>query len=153
MLRNSSAELLGAKSMIDLAVATHLEIEAEVRYWEDATVNGVVDTDGTLIPGRSEDLWKVRMSLADGKIEDWPDATTASIHYKICDAGEYWLTDRTGCRLSKWHSYYVPADFLCHGRGRHSDYIIMTIVEGGFIENYVRPSIEDSDWHIIANAS
>ena len=139
--------------MIDISAATHLEIEAEVRYWEDATVNGVVDGDGILIPGRSEELWKVRMSIADGKIEDWPDATTASIHYKICDAGEYWLTDRTGRRLAKWRSSYVPADFLCHGRGRHSDYIIMTIGEGGCIEGYGKPSIDDRDWHFIADAS
>ena len=139
--------------MIDISAATHLEVEAEVRYWEDATVNGVVDSDGILIPGRSEDLWKVRMNVFEGKIEDWPGAMRASIHYKVCDAGDYWLTDRAGCRLAKWRSCYVPADFLCHGRDRHSDYIIMTIDEGGFIENYVRPSIEDSDWHIIANAS
>ena len=44
-------------SEITLAVATttrvpvkYLRAECGVRYWEDATVNGVEDTDGKLIP-------------------------------------------------------------------------------------------------------
>lgn len=30
--------------------ARYLEVCAQVRYWEDATVNGAEDADGTLIP-------------------------------------------------------------------------------------------------------
>ena len=62
--------------------ATHIEVEAEVRYWEDAAVNGVVDADGSLIPGRAGDLWKVRIDLAAGRIEAWPEGTEARIHYR-----------------------------------------------------------------------
>ena len=37
--------------MNDIATrAVYLEVEAEVRYWEDATVNGQEDEAGTLIP-------------------------------------------------------------------------------------------------------
>jgi hypothetical protein len=34
---------------------THLHVKAGVRYWEDATVNGEEDTDGSFIPFRNED--------------------------------------------------------------------------------------------------
>jgi hypothetical protein len=27
--------------------ATYIEVRAQVRYWEDATINGTEDTDGT----------------------------------------------------------------------------------------------------------
>ena len=30
--------------------ATYIEVSAGVRYWEDATINGATDTDGTLTP-------------------------------------------------------------------------------------------------------
>ena len=45
---------------------THLVVNAAVRYWEDATVNGAEDVDGTLIPGREGDLWKARINLETG---------------------------------------------------------------------------------------
>jgi hypothetical protein len=37
--------------------ATYIEVSAGVRYWEDATVNGTEDADGTLIPARKGDTW------------------------------------------------------------------------------------------------
>lgn len=33
-----------------LEQATHIEVESAVRYWEDATVNGMEDSDGSRIP-------------------------------------------------------------------------------------------------------
>jgi len=35
---------------------THLKVKCGARYWEDATVNGVEDTEGLLIPLRDEYL-------------------------------------------------------------------------------------------------
>ena len=37
--------------------ATYIEVSAEVRYWEDATINGTEDTDGTLTPLRKDACW------------------------------------------------------------------------------------------------
>lgn len=136
-----------------LTEATHIEVDAGVRYWEDATVNGVKDTDGTLIPSRDGDAWKVRIELATGRIEGWPDWTTASIHYKVCDAGLYWLTDAAGNRIAKWNGYYVPSHFLCHGDGGYGDYIIFKVGPDGLIEGYQRPGVSDEDWTYLEGKS
>lgn len=133
--------------------ATHIEVEAEVRYWEDAAVNGNDDLDGALIPGRDGLIWKAKIALADGQIEGWPEGTTASIHYKVCDQGEYWLSSN-GCRVAKWAGNYVPDAFLCHGddaRG-YGDYIIMDVSSEGIIADYKRPTVEAEQWPLLAVA-
>lgn len=130
----------------ELEHATHIEVEAGVRYWEDASVNGVEDDDGTLIHGREGDLWKVRIELLDGIIEGWPEGMEADIHYKVCDAGEYWLTDANGKRLAKWKGHYVPDAFLCHGSEGFGDYIIMSVAIGGGIVGYSMPAIDPERW-------
>lgn len=132
--------------MTDLTAATHIDVEAEVRYWEDAAVNGRDDKDGTLIPGRKGVIWNVRIDLAAGRIENWPEGTRASIHYKVCDQGEYWLSDAGGTRLAKWYDHYVPNAFLCHGDNGFADYIIMNVDGEGTIAKYRRPEIEDGQW-------
>ena len=48
--------------------AKYLKISAEVRYWEDATVNDQEDEDGTLIPFREKDLWEPTIDLETGFI-------------------------------------------------------------------------------------
>lgn len=48
--------------------ATYIEVSAGVRYWDDATVNGTTDTDGTLIPLRKGDNWEPVIRLADGMV-------------------------------------------------------------------------------------
>lgn len=123
--------------------AVYLEVEAEVRYWEDATVNGQEDTDGTLIPFKFGKLWAPVIRLSDGKVINWPEGTTADIHYKVCDAGEYWLADECG-RIAKWGGFYVPSEFLCHGpdSNGYGDYIIFKVGPDGLIQNWRRPSIE-----------
>jgi len=130
--------------------ATHLEVEAEVRYWEDATVNGVEDAEGTLIFGRDRDgdpdLWKVSIDLAEGRIVGWPEGMVAETYYKVCDAGHYWLTDATGQRIAKWKGYYVPDDYLCHPGSGFGDYIILNISADGVIESYTRPEIDFDRW-------
>lgn len=130
---------------------THIDVEAGVRYWEDATVNGVQeDDDRPTIFGADGDTWRVRIELTDGIVECWPEGMTASIHYKVCDEGEYWLSDSSGKRLAKWRGYYVPNDFLCHGDQGFGDYIIMNVEIGGGIVGYEKPEIDPEEWEVVA---
>ena len=125
--------------------AAFLEIEAEVRYWEDATVNGQEDTDGTLIPFRYGKKWCPTIRLSDGWILHWPGDTSADIHYKVCDQGEYWLSNESG-RIAKWRCDYVPDSFLCHGDTGYGDYIIFKVREDGLIEGWNQPHIDKDEW-------
>jgi len=125
--------------------ASYIEVEAEVRYWEDAIVNGQEDTQGTLIPFRYGDKWCPVIRLADGWVVNWPEGTTADVHFKVCDQGEYWLATDTG-RVAKWRSDYVPDSFLCHGDTGYGDYIIFTVSVDGKIERWQQPEIEAELW-------
>jgi hypothetical protein len=122
--------------------AHYIEVRAEVRYWEDATVNGIEDEDGALIPLKSGDNWCPVIRLSDGAVKDWPQGTAADIHYKVCDAGEYWLQDESGVRIAKWGGYYVPGEFLCHGDEGYGDYIIMKIGADGLVIGWRTPVVE-----------
>lgn len=122
----------------------YLIVEAGVRYWEDATVNGVSDEDGSLIPLRRGELWAPVINLADGHITNWPVGTTADISCKVCDAGRYWLQDADGNRV-KWNGDYVPDDLLAAGNG-YGDYIIMKVNEDGFIEGWKMPRLNPKEW-------
>ena len=124
-----------------MRTATYIEVCAEVRYWEGATVNGKEDADGTLIPGRVNEMWRPVIRLADGMVMDWPQGTTADVHYKVCDAGEYWLQDEERKRIGKWAGFYVPSEFLCHGGQGYGDYIIFKVGADGLIEQWSEPSI------------
>lgn len=123
----------------------YLEVEAEVRYWEDTSVNGTDDTEGTLIPFRSGAKWCPTIRLADGCIVGWPEGTTADVHYKVCDQGEYWLAAEKG-RIAKWRGHYVPDKFLCHGDTGYGDYIIFKVGADGRIEGWTAPTIDWGDW-------
>lgn len=121
-----------------------IRVHAEVRYWEDATVNGVEDTEGTLIPLRSETLWEPTIDLESGRVRDWPEGTTADVHYKVCDAGEYELIDSDG-NMVALKSGYVP-DMLGVGEPSYGDYIIMKIGQDGLIEGWKPPIIDPELW-------
>jgi hypothetical protein len=126
-----------------------LIVDAGVRYWEDAAVNGEEDSDGTLIPHRRGDRWRPAIELATGAILDWPTGTTADVHYKVCDDGEYWLTDETGKRLLKWKGYYVPDRFLCVGDTGYGDYIIFKVGPDGVIHGWKQPAIRSEEWEVV----
>lgn len=126
--------------------ADFIEVSAEVRYWEDAYVNGVEDEDGSLIPLKNGNLWNPIISLKDGRIQDWPNGTDADIHYKVCDQGEYWLLDSDKKRIAKWKGHYVPSDYLCHGDNGYGDYIIFSVSDSGMINNWEAPAINPNDW-------
>lgn len=122
--------------------ATYIESSAGVRYWDDATINGESDTNGTLTPFRIGDNWCPIIRLADGLVMDWPVGMTADIHFKVCDAGEYWLLNEERKRVAKWAGFYVPNDFLCHGDEGYGDYIILKVDGDGFIKGWQPPTIE-----------
>ncbi len=120
--------------------AKYLEVDARPRYWEDANVNGIYDTDGTLIPCRVGDSFKPIIDLDEGKIINWTIGIAADIHYKVCDNGDYWLLDADKVRIAEREDNYVPCDFLCFGDEGDSDYIIMKVQPDGTIEDYVKPT-------------
>ena len=123
-------------------IATYIEVIADVRYWEDATINGITDDDGKLTPLKRGDSWCPVIRLEDGLVVDWPTGTIANIHFQVCDAGEYWLLDEAQKRIAKWGGFYVPNDFLCPGTHGWGDYIIMKIDDKGFVQKWKRPIIE-----------
>lgn len=122
-----------------------IRVKAEVRYWEDATVNGNEDTDGTLIPLRNGAYWEPVIELDTGRVRDWPDGTAADIHYKVCDQGEYLLLDSAGQTLA-CRDGYVP-DMLCVGDNGYGDYIILQIGPDGMIQDWPElVDIEPERW-------
>jgi hypothetical protein len=118
------------------APVRYLRAECAVRYWEDAKVNGVEDTDGKLIPLRNGEDWDVTIDLATGKIEGWPQGTTADIHYKVCDAGRYSLLDADR-NVVRSIDGYVPK-IMAPGDEDHGfgDYVIMKVSEDGTIDKW-----------------
>jgi hypothetical protein len=126
-----------------------IEVRAGVRYWEDATVNGIQDETGTLIPHRRDSAWCPVIRLADGVVMDWPQGTVSDIYYKVCDDGDYWLLDRERVRVKKWKGHYVPNRFLCHGDNGFGDYVILKVRADGSIEQWIPPNIDPDEWNQI----
>ena len=124
----------------------YLVVEAKVRYWEDAEVNGVQDTDGSLIPFREGGVWAPIIDLELGILVDWPEGITADIYYKVCDQGEYWLADESFVPHKKWVGDYVPDAFLCHGDDGYGDYVIMKVDEKGGIDEFSIPPESNVYW-------
>lgn len=144
-------------TVINLAVSktaivpvAYLRARCGVRYWEDAEVNGTQDTDGSLIPCREGTAadndhlgggnWRPTIDLATGKIEGWPEGTVASIHYKVCDDGDYELLDAER-NVVKAIDGYVPNIMCPEGEG-FGDYVIMEISAGGTIANW-KPDLSE----------
>jgi hypothetical protein len=116
----------------------YLRARCGVRYWEDATINGVRDEDGSRIPCRKGTAaggdWCPTIELATGRIVDWPAGTTAEIHYKVCDDGDYALLD-SNLNVVKSIDGYVP-DMMCPDGDHDGDYVIMTIGGDGVIADW-----------------
>lgn len=129
----------------------YMKVDAGVRYWEDASVNGQKDVDmyeckGSAIPRmpfavkvKDEPTtniysdhyrWQPVIDLENGCIVDWPNGTIAHIHYKVCDDGTYTLLDKDNSVIFSVDSY-VP-DCI----GEFGDYIVMDIDEDGNIEDF-----------------
>lgn len=111
-----------------------LHAQMNVRYWNDATINGKECESSEDMPLASGDMWIVNIDIESGSIDGWPDGTTADVHFKVCDAGTYELLDFEGETVFELDGY-VPKIMCPNGRG-YGDYVIMTIDENGNIENW-----------------
>ena len=116
-----------------------IEVKAHVRYWEDATINGVTDEEGTLTPCREGDLWCPVIDIDTGIILNWEKGKTADVHFKVCDGGSYYLKDTDGNIVLSREQDYVPNNLI---PGEYGDYIIMSIDENGKIADW-EPSLDD----------
>jgi hypothetical protein len=125
--------------------AKFLEVRAGVRHWDDATLNGNEDQAGQM-PCRRGDLWHPVIDLATGHILDWPAGTEASVSYKVCDAGEYWLLDDAKQRIAKWKDCYVPNDLLCIGDNGYGDYILLKVSGDGTVTGWKKPQLDAEEW-------
>lgn len=112
----------------------YLRAECGVRYWEDATVNGEADEDGSRVPCRIGDVWAPTIDLETGMIEDWPAGVTVETHFKVCDDGRYTLLDADRNEVMLRDSY-VP-DIMSPGGQGYGDYVIMSIGPDGKIANW-----------------
>lgn len=130
----------------EISQAKYLELNAGVRYWEDAKLNGEEDSDGQ-IPLRDGEDWSPTIELATGRVLDWPAGVEADIHYKVCDAGAYWLLNSGKVRFA-YQDGYVP-DYLAIGQPGYGDYIIMKIGADGMIAGWQQPDLDPERWEIL----
>lgn len=119
--------------------AVLLHVDADVRYWEDADIKRLEDTEGVCFPSREGDSWRPLIELDNGRIINWKIGETASLYFKVCDAGVYTLFDSHKNEIIK-KAGYVP-DMLCLKESGYGDYIIMDIDEDGIIKNW-KPSLD-----------
>ena len=112
-----------------------LRCDIGVRYWEDGEVNGLQDSDDDpKMPLIHYGRWKLDIDLSTGKIKDWPEGTTASVHYKVCDDGRYQLLDEEDNVVADVFDY-VP-DMLSPKGSGYGDYVIMDIDASGKIKGW-----------------
>lgn len=123
--------------------AKWLDVDAGVRNWEDGEINGQQDNDIFDNPDleptmpfaeKNEDgewRWRITIDLDNGRIDGWPAGNTASVHYKVCDDGNYRILDNSGNVIIAGESQYVPG-FI----GEYGDYIVMGIDANGYIEDF-----------------
>lgn len=116
-----------------------LVVKAKVRYYEDAIVNGVEDIEGNLIPCKKDYMWCPIIDLDTGIITNWRKGVHANIHYKVCDAGCYYLQDADGNTILSIENDCVPA-MMCPKDNGYGDYIIMEVDTSGQIANW-NPSL------------
>lgn len=142
---------LTIKKPIDFE-AKYLKVDVGVRYWNDARINGVEGTDCEETKGAptipcaeyvgeqnrvlrgSDWRWRPVIDIDEGKIVNWKEGVTASIHYKVCDDGIYKVTDADGNEIVSLEGY-VP-DIMCPADKGYGDYIIMYVDENGTIEGW-----------------
>lgn len=112
----------------------YLKAECEVRYWEDSTLNGNDDVNAEM-PCAQGDLWVPVIDLETGQIINWKKGNEASIHYKICDMGHYFLLDENQQIVASIKDGYV-IEMLEPGGNGWGDYVIMDIDKDGFIDKW-----------------
>lgn len=158
------------ENFIGLDKVRYLLVDAGVRYYEDATVDGSYDI--SMHNNRVEDAypkmpcveqikehptntihtnhlrWRPMIDIKEGVIINWRKGTTAHAFYKICDDGTYSLLNADKKVLYEVDSY-VP-DCLAIEDERFGDYIDMVIDEDGKIKDWV--CTEDDLTDILKNS-
>lgn len=111
-----------------------IRVQAFVRYFEDAEINGVPDEGGKLMPFSDGDCWRPIIELETGIVKGWPIGTKADIHYKVCDGFNFEVY-KDGKLIAGQQDDYVPS-FMCPAEEGYGDYIIMQIDENGVIQDW-----------------
>lgn len=140
--------------------AIYLKVDAGVRYWDDAKVNGVYDTNcedlenpaaAPTIPcaeyvGAQHRVlhgenwrWRPLIDIETGKIVNWKKGTSANVHYKVCDDFACEILDGNKEVIASYDGY-VPK-IMCPADEGYGDYIIMNIDENGFIQGWKKELI------------
>lgn len=135
--------------------AVYLKVDAGVRYWEDTEVNGVSDIDLYESKGIGKPLmpcavqikeepdyniysdhyrWQPVIAIETGRIVNWPQGTTARVHYKVCDDFACDILDGNKEVITSYDGY-VPK-IMCPAEEGYGDYIIMDIDENGIIQGW-----------------
>ena len=135
----------------------YLQVDAGVRYYEDASVNGESDIsmyENYNVEGAFPKMpcvkqikdhptdnihtnhlrWRPLIDIKDGVIVNWCKGITAHAFYKICDDGSYALLDDDHNVLYDVDSY-VPSILAIEDQG-FGDYIDMVIDENGKIKDW-----------------
>ena len=133
-------------------------VNAGVRYWEDAEVNGeqdisyddqvngvkpkmpcvqAVEVERGIWSKKNvtEYRWCLEIDGDTGIILNWEKGTEAVAHYKVCDDCmiDYFVDSKFVCNNDDY--YYVP-DFLCLDDNGYGDYMDITIDKNGQIKNW-----------------
>ena len=129
--------------------ATTILVNANVRYLENGTVNGVEDSEDTpnmpcMVKGEEGYCWMPIIDIETGQILNWREGTTAEIDYSVCDEFNCKVFDKKGGVHVKIKDYsgYVP-DFMCPKADGYGDYIIMDIDENGYIQDWNKDNVRE----------
>lgn len=135
--------------------AKFLKVDAGVRYWQDTDVNGKPDIDLHEREGVGKPIipcavqikkepesciysdhyrWRPLIDIETGKVVNWEQGMTASIHYKVCDDFSCDILDENKNVVTSYEGY-VPS-VMCPKEDGYGDYIIMDIDENGFIQGW-----------------
>lgn len=132
--------------------AKFLKVDAGVRYWEDAEVNGrsdnenpptipcaeFVDNKNHILIGQNY-RWRPLIDIDTGQIVNWKKGTTANIHYKVCDDFQCDILDADMVVIESY-SGYVPK-VMCPADDGFGDYIFMDVDKNGFIQGWKKDLI------------
>ena len=117
-------------------------VKAKVRYWEDATVDGVEDKNGDLIPCREGKNWCPTIDVDSGIIKNWKQGVASKIHYKVCNGFMCNFVDENYNTIQDYEGY-VP-NFMCPKEEGYGDYIIMDVNADGKIVDWNIDELERS---------
>lgn len=140
----------------------YIQVDTNVRYWENAEINGVNDINFFETKGQGEPKipcavkvkdepeshiqsdhwhWKPLIDIETGQIVNWKKGVTADITYKVVDE---FACDFLDAEKAVQFSYegYVPR-FMCPREEGYGDYIDMVIDEDGFIKDWDKEEVKN----------